>query len=131
MRHHHLTLDQQGLQRHHLDMPAAPNRPEFLSSEDGVDVRKARHERCVYPNHLWLLLYNSSTRQWAVNGVIYPDDMKGLYHVNPATQAVSTHCLTAMREGKFLLLMGARASGKSTRLKWLQREIARTGGLAI
>ena len=62
-------------------------------------------------------------RRWTVNGSIRQIDISGCYYLDPGLQAASTLCLTAAENSQFVLLSGARASGKSTRLLWLEMKL--------
>lgn len=70
-------------------------------------------------------------RTWAVNGEITENQVDERYYVNPRTQKETEQCLTAVSNGTYLLLAGSRASGKSTRLRWLQQELAVKGYRAL
>jgi energy-coupling factor transporter ATP-binding protein EcfA2 len=43
--------------------------------------------------------------------------------VDPEAQNVTKRCLDAVEAGTYVLLAGARASGKSTRLIWLRQRL--------
>ncbi len=62
-------------------------------------------------------------RKWSVNGSIRHIDISGCYYLDPGLQPASALCLTAVENSQFVLLSGARASGKSTRLLWLEMKL--------
>ncbi|KAF8347795.1 hypothetical protein F5887DRAFT_1072145 [Amanita rubescens] len=70
-------------------------------------------------------------RRWAVDGGITENDANERYYVDPGTQDVTSLCLNAVSEGTYLLLGGARASGKSTRLFWLRQKLEAMGYWAL
>jgi energy-coupling factor transporter ATP-binding protein EcfA2 len=74
---------------------------------------------------------DSRTRKWTVNGAIRNTDLIGCYYLDPVTQSASQDCLDVVKAGQFVTLWGARASGKSTRLLSLQKELARMGYRAL
>ncbi len=57
--------------------------------------------------------------------------MNGRYYVDLETQNETSICLDAVADGAYLLLAGARASGKSTRLFWLRQKLNEMGYLAL
>ncbi len=57
--------------------------------------------------------------------------MNGRYYVDPETHNETSICLDAVADGANLLLTGARASGKSTRLFWLRQKLNEMGCLAL
>ncbi|KAF8350347.1 hypothetical protein F5887DRAFT_1069378 [Amanita rubescens] len=68
-------------------------------------------------------------RRWTLNEAISPksNEVNERYYVDPGTQNVTSLCLNAISEGTYLLLAGARASGKTTRLMWLRRKLEAMG----
>ena len=78
-----------------------------------------------------LRLGDNAARRWTVNGSIREMDQSGCYYLDPGLQPVSKACLSAVERGQFVLLSGARASGKTTRLLWLQRELRSKGYMAV
>ncbi len=68
-------------------------------------------------------LESSEAKKWNVNGTIRLVDMSGTYYLDPGLQKASDDCLAAVEAHQFVLLSGARASGKSTRLVWLNKEL--------
>jgi hypothetical protein len=74
---------------------------------------------------------NSRMRKWTVSGVIRHTDITGCYYLDPGTQHASQVCLDAVLARQFVLLWGARASGKSTRLLWLRTKLASMGYRAL
>ena len=67
--------------------------------------------------------FSLSDKTWCVNGGITVHEASRRYYVNPGTQEETELCLNAVEDGTYLLLAGARASGKTTRLFWLGQEI--------
>ena len=61
-------------------------------------------------------------KMWYVNGGITVNEAIECYYVDPGTQEETKLCLNAVENGTYLLA-GARASGKTTRLFWLQQKI--------
>ena len=47
--------------------------------------------------------------------------------MDPGTQDITTQCLSAVSDGTYMLLAGARASGKTTRLFWLHQKLVEMG----
>jgi hypothetical protein len=78
-----------------------------------------------------ITFHSFSQRKWTVNGAITEDEMNGRYYLDPGTQKVTLDCLDAVSEGTYMLLTGARASGKSTRLIWLQQKLEAMGYCAL
>jgi len=70
-------------------------------------------------------------RRWAVNGEITQEEMNGRYYVDSETHKETSICLDAVANGKYLLLAGTRASGKSTRLHRLRQMLHEMGYLAL
>jgi len=70
-------------------------------------------------------------KKWSVNGAIRETDTVGCYYLDPGTQRESTHCLDAVSTHQFVLLWGARASGKTTRLLWLRKKLIVMGYQAL
>jgi hypothetical protein len=66
-------------------------------------------------------------RKWNVNEAIRRVDTHGCYYLDPGSQKENKHCLDAIRRGQFVLLSGARASGKTTRLFRLQVQLEEMG----
>ena len=71
--------------------------------------------------------HSLSPRKWTVNGAINVDEVRGRYYVDPGTQDITTQCLSAVSDGTYMLLAGARASGKTTRLFWLHQKLVEMG----
>jgi len=64
-------------------------------------------------------------KKWAVNGAIRAGDP--CYQVDLGTQIETKHCLDHIRGHQFVLLTGARASGKTTRLFQIRSQLAAIG----
>jgi energy-coupling factor transporter ATP-binding protein EcfA2 len=62
---------------------------------------------------------------------MHEDDANRQYYLDPGTQKETVRCLDAVSDGEFLLLVGARASGKSTRLLWLRNKLEEKGYFAL
>ncbi len=73
----------------------------------------------------------SEAKKWNVNGTIRQIDMSGSYYLDPGLQKASDDCLAAVQNHQFVLLSGARASGKSTRLMWLKKELEKMNYKAL
>ncbi|KAI9328404.1 hypothetical protein BDR26DRAFT_874030 [Obelidium mucronatum] len=58
-------------------------------------------------------------KKWTVNGTIRPNDIAGCFYVNPLDNEETIVSLQKIVKGQFLMLVGARASGKSTRFSQL------------
>ncbi|RUS14156.1 hypothetical protein BC937DRAFT_94264 [Endogone sp. FLAS-F59071] len=54
-------------------------------------------------------------KKWSVNSTILPRERPNFYFVDPADQQKNVALLNNIVEGKYVLMHGARASGKSTR----------------
>jgi type IV secretory pathway ATPase VirB11/archaellum biosynthesis ATPase len=67
--------------------------------------------------------YLSSERKFVVGGAIRDVDVIGCYHLDPREQIETKSCLQAVVYRKSVLLSGARASGKTTRLLYLRGEL--------
>ena len=67
--------------------------------------------------------FSPSDKTWCVNGGITVNEANERYYVDPGTQEESKLCLNAVEKGIYLLLVGARASGKTTRLHWLSQKL--------
>jgi hypothetical protein len=72
-------------------------------------------------------LIRNPDREWTVHGPIRGTDVNGCYYVDPGIQDEYKHCLKALQRRQFVLLAGARASGKTTRLFRLKRELEAKG----
>ncbi|RUS12986.1 hypothetical protein BC937DRAFT_86531, partial [Endogone sp. FLAS-F59071] len=67
------------------------------------------------------------TKRWTVNGAIRTKDIDSFYYVDPAENKENQRFLNSIRRSQLLMLMGARASGKSTRLYWLMSQLGKDG----
>lgn len=76
-------------------------------------------------------LESSDVKKWNMNGTIRQVDISGSYYLDPGLQKASNDCLAAVQNHQFVLLSGARASGKSTRLVWLKKELEKMGYKAL
>jgi hypothetical protein len=74
---------------------------------------------------------HDNLRRWTVNSSIREVDQAGCYYLNPGQQPASEACLNAVSHHQCVLLSGAWASGKSTRLLWLQKELIKEGYQAV
>ncbi|KAF9433089.1 hypothetical protein BGZ76_009907 [Entomortierella beljakovae] len=63
-------------------------------------------------------------KRWTVNGGIRFKDINSVYYVDPAKQEESSEILRGISECQLVMLVGARASGKSTRLYRLVTQLA-------
>jgi hypothetical protein len=84
----------------------------------GTDDRKVK--RKLAEDDLERNIKRHVARRWTVNGSIRQVDIPRCYYLDPGLQPASALCLTAVKNSQFVLLSGARASGKSTRLLWLE-----------
>jgi hypothetical protein len=66
-------------------------------------------------------------RKWNGNGAIRGADTRGCYYLDPGTQKENKRCLDAVLRRQFVMLSGARASGKTTRLFRLQVQLEEMG----
>nr|CAG8434217.1 15002_t:CDS:2 [Entrophospora candida] len=82
--------------------------------------RKAKEE---------LTITKPNKRRWEVNGVIEPSIVHSVYFVNPTEE--SRPLLEKIHEGQFVALHGARASGKSTRVHQIQKQLNNEGYVCI
>ena len=70
-------------------------------------------------------------RKWSIDGEITVNEANERYYVDPGTQKETELCLNAVLKGTYLLLAGAGASGKTTRLLWLQQKLEAMGYWAL
>ncbi|KAM6503837.1 hypothetical protein JOM56_000780 [Amanita muscaria] len=99
-----------------VQIPFIPSRKHPRS---GDDDHEAQRKRTVLQ------------RTWSVSGAIHANEANSKYYLDPGTQEESERCLEAVSQREFLLLAGARASGKSTRLLWLQQKLEVEGYRAL
>jgi len=64
-----------------------------------------------------------------VNGALYREDR--CYYLDPGRQPETQLCLDAVEARQFLLLPGARVSGKTTQLFWLRNHLNENGYEAL
>jgi energy-coupling factor transporter ATP-binding protein EcfA2 len=62
-------------------------------------------------------------KQWTVSGPIHERDKVSYYYMDPAAQEENIRCLNGVKKGQFVMLVGARASGKTTRLYRLMSQL--------
>jgi hypothetical protein len=62
-------------------------------------------------------------KKWNVNGAILVSQQDLYYYADPALQVENDKCLEKIRRGEFVMLTGARASGKTTRLERLMSQL--------
>ncbi|RUS22702.1 hypothetical protein BC937DRAFT_87684 [Endogone sp. FLAS-F59071] len=67
------------------------------------------------------------TKRWTVDGAIKTKDIDSVYYVDPAENKENQRFLASIKSSQILMLMGARASGKSTRLYRLMSQLAEDG----
>ncbi|RPB01778.1 hypothetical protein L873DRAFT_1842228 [Choiromyces venosus 120613-1] len=70
-------------------------------------------------------------KRWTVNGPIRPFKSDSIYYVDPAEHEENTRFLASIRNRQLLILMGARASGKTTRLYRLMTQLTEEGYLCF
>ncbi|KAF8662782.1 hypothetical protein AX14_007009 [Amanita brunnescens Koide BX004] len=73
----------------------------------------------------------ATRKKWTVNGAITECEVNKRYYVDPGAQNETSLCLNAVTDGTNLLLVGPRASGKSTRLIWLRKKLEEMGYWAL
>ncbi|RUS18183.1 hypothetical protein BC937DRAFT_89064 [Endogone sp. FLAS-F59071] len=56
----------------------------------------------------------SKKKKWSVNSTILPQERSNFYFVDPADHEKNLNLLMNIKEGKYVLMYGPRASGKST-----------------
>ncbi|CAJ0913355.1 16617_t:CDS:2 [Entrophospora sp. SA101] len=95
-----------------------------LSQEDG----KCQHEKKRKTKEE-LTITKPNKRRWEVNGAIEPSIVHSVYFVNPTEE--SRPLLEKIHEGQFVALHGARASGKSTRVHQIQKQLNNEGYICI
>jgi len=83
-----------------------------LDEEDNLERKRKRHH-----------VARSVARRWTVNASIRETDQSRCYYLVPRLQTASMDCLTAVENHQYVLLSGARAPGKSTRLLWLDKKL--------
>jgi hypothetical protein len=66
-------------------------------------------------------------KKWTVNGAIRTFEVDLFYYVDPAENEENQKFLASIKRRQMLMLMGARASGKSTRLYRLMSQLADNG----
>jgi hypothetical protein len=62
-------------------------------------------------------------KQWNINGAILVTDRDRYYYVDPALQVENDKCLGMIERGEFVMITGARASGKTTRVERLKSQL--------
>jgi hypothetical protein len=97
------------------------------AAEDGQVAKRKQVGATYRIKGITSQLIRNPGRRWTVNGAIRDTDMDGCYFVDPGIQVESKHCLDRLLRREFVLLEGARASGKTTRLYWLKRELEVNG----
>ncbi|KAF9388141.1 hypothetical protein BGX21_000381, partial [Mortierella sp. AD011] len=73
------------------------------------------------------LMRESKRKKWAVNSTILPRERPLVYFVDPADLSKNLDLITNIKEGKYVLMHGARASGKSTRTWRVMEELQGSG----
>ena len=76
-------------------------------------------------------LYVDERRRWSVNGPIYGPMTSQYYFLDPAEQSQNSLVVEAAMRGEYILLTGARASGKSTRLFRLRELLEEKGYICL
>jgi hypothetical protein len=99
----------------------------FTAAEDGPEATRKQAGAAYRIKGLTSQLIRNPDREWTVHGPIRGTDVNGCYYVDPGIQDEYKHCLKALQRRQFVLLAGARASGKTTRLFWLKRELEAKG----
>ncbi|RUS16242.1 hypothetical protein BC937DRAFT_91453 [Endogone sp. FLAS-F59071] len=70
-------------------------------------------------------------KKWSVNSTILPRERPNFYFVDPADQKKNVDLLNNIVEGKYVLMHGARASGKSTRTWRVMEQLQQSGYLCL
>jgi hypothetical protein len=70
----------------------------------------------VFFNSTKCLCVDRSERKWCVGGPIYGLHKDQVYFLDPAEQTENENIINSVIDRQFPLVMGPRASGKSTRL---------------
>ncbi|RUS30826.1 hypothetical protein BC938DRAFT_478913, partial [Jimgerdemannia flammicorona] len=73
------------------------------------------------------LMGEAKRRKWSVNSTILPRERPNVYFVDPADQKKNVALLDNIVEGKYVLMHGARASGKSTRTWRVMEQLQESG----
>ena len=66
-------------------------------------------------------------RKWHILGPINSTARSQTYFLDPAQQSQNQTIIDSVNNGNFLLIAGARASGKTTRLLWLSKVLQELG----
>lgn len=66
-------------------------------------------------------------KEWTVNGAIKDFNVASVYYVDPAEHEENQIVLDSIKSRQVLMLMGARASGKTTRLFRLKSQLTEDG----
>jgi hypothetical protein len=66
---------------------------------------------------------SSQEKKWNLNGAMTISDASRYYYIDPAKQEANDVFLHRVMDAQFVLLSGARASGKTTRLKRMMEQL--------
>ncbi|KAF9349356.1 hypothetical protein BGX34_001840, partial [Mortierella sp. NVP85] len=66
-------------------------------------------------------------RRWDINGAIKFKEAQSVYYVDPADTQANADIVQSVEQKRFVMLLGARASGKTTRLLRLVHQLADKG----
>ncbi|KAF9172172.1 hypothetical protein BGX20_006216 [Mortierella sp. AD010] len=77
------------------------------------------------------LMGESKRKKWSVNSTILPRERSSVYFVDPAEIEKNRELLENIHDGKFVLMHGARASGKSTRVWRVMEQLQLSGYFCI
>jgi len=66
-------------------------------------------------------------RRWTINGAIKFKEAQSVYYVDPADTQANADIMRGVEQKQFVMLLGARASGKTTRLSRLVHQLADKG----
>ncbi|KAF9161413.1 hypothetical protein BGX21_011008 [Mortierella sp. AD011] len=70
------------------------------------------------------LLPSVLRKKWTVNGTIKFHEIQSIYYVDPTENGANDELLSGVSDCKFIMFIGARASGKSTRLSRFAAQLA-------
>uniref|UniRef100_U9T786 Uncharacterized protein n=1 Tax=Rhizophagus irregularis (strain DAOM 181602 / DAOM 197198 / MUCL 43194) TaxID=747089 RepID=U9T786_RHIID len=72
-----------------------------------------------------------SKKRFAINGSIKPKEVPFVYFIDPLEHQENYKLLNDIRSHKFLMLMGSRLSGKSTRVYQLMQKLHKAGFICL
>jgi hypothetical protein len=99
----------------------------FSLVEDDHEARRKQDTAAYHIKGITSQLIRNPGRDWTVSEPLIRGLETVSYYVDPGIQDETKHCLKMLLRRQFLLLTGARVSGKTTRLFWLKRELEAKG----